>query len=560
MMIKGHEIQKTIPSLRWILKNAPPFLPGLSAIISMGVVGSLSGVATAIASKNMVDYAVKGDLRLAGIAAAFFGGVMLLNLATNIMGSLLATRLNESMSNSMRQHLFNELMGTEWMPLSAYHSGDLLTRLTSDVGAVANCLVSTFPSILFLGVQFLAAFITLLHYEPRLAFIAFVLGPATVLFSRIWGRKLKQLNLNVKDSESIYRSYLQESLQNFLIIKSFRLEDYSQKALQGLHETRMSWVLKLNRTTLKANAILGGGFMSGYFVAFVWGTYRLSQKAISFGTLTAFLQLVSQVQGPFIGLARTLPQIIGAIASAGRIMELEAMEKEKADEKVPAPGAVGISFRNAAFSYNEGQAVLEQVSTEIRPGEIAALIGTSGEGKTTMIRILLALLRPDKGEVFFTNERGRGYQVSAATRDWITYVPQGNTLFSGTIADNLRYGKPDATREEMEKAARAACAWGFIKRLPEGLDTEIGEQGLGLSEGQAQRIAIARALLKKAPVLILDEATSALDVQSEMHVLNSIKNIGYTCTCLVITHRPSVRRICSRVLKLQDGVLIEEAV
>lgn len=241
-------------------------------------------------------------------------------------------------------------------------------------------------------------------------------------------------------------------------------------------------------------------------------------------------------------------------------MELEAMEREGEAEPVPALQAVGIRFHNTGFSYNDEQPVLENVSVQINPGETVALIGTSGEGKTTLIRLLLALLRPRTGEVSFFDGQGHTYRVTAATREWITYVPQGNTLFSGTIADNLHYGKPEASYQDMERAARAAGAWNFIKKLPQGLDTVIGEKGLGLSEGQAQRIAIARAFLKQAPVLILDEATSALDVQTEMHILNSVKNLGYTCTCLIITHRPSARKICSRVFKLQEGVLLEEAV
>ncbi len=558
MKIKGFEIRDTLPVLHWMGNNARSLWSGLALIIIMGLVGSLSGVAAAVTSKHMVDNAVKGDLCWAGIFAAIFGALLLMNLGMNISGSLVATRVSEAMSNSMREKIFSELIMTEWMQLSVYHSGDLLTRLTSDVSAVTGCIVNTLPSILFLGVQFIAAFATLLYYEPKLAFLAFALGPATVFLSRLWSRKLKELNIRAKESESAYRSYLQENMQNFSLIKSFRLEEHNQKALQELHNNRMSWVLKLNRATLTASAILSGGFMSSYFVAFVWGTYRLAQNAISFGTLTAFLQLVSQVQGPFIGLTRTLPQVIAGMASAERLIELEEMERERPTEPVPALSSLGISFNKTAFSYDDEQEVLVNASAKIHPGEIVALVGTSGEGKTTMIRLLLALLRPNDGTVSFFDAEGQVYPASVSTREWITYVPQGNTLFSGTIADNIRYGKPDSTYEEMEKAAQDACAWNFIKKLPEGFDTVIGEKGLGLSEGQAQRIAIARAFLRQVPILILDEATSALDTQSEMYILNSIKNLGRTCTCLIITHRSSALKICSRIIKLQDGYLIEE--
>ena len=239
-------------------------------------------------------------------------------------------------------------------------------------------------------------------------------------------------------------------------------------------------------------------------------------------------------------------------------MELETMSLEKEASPVPYCENVGVRFREVSFHYSADKPILDKVTTEIIPGQLVALVGSSGEGKTTLIRLLLALLRPSEGKVCFTDSAGSSYEATAATRDWIAYVPQENTLFSGTIANNLRSGKIDATPQEMETAARAACAWRFIEELPQGLDTIIGERGHGLSEGQAQRIAIARAFLKKAPFMILDEATSALDTETEMSVLSAIKDLGYPCTCLVITHRLTALKICSRVLRIQEGKLIEE--
>lgn len=559
MKIKN-ECYKLLLPIFWILKEIKYFIPGLILIMLIEAAGALSGVAIAISSKNMVDYAVAGNLSLACIAAVFFGGVILLNLGMRIGRSLLGVKISEKMSNTIRQRFFNKLMNTEWLALSAYHSGDLLTRLTSDVGAIVNCVVSVIPGILGLGVQLVAAFLTLLHYEPRLAVLAFILGPVTVLFSRVWGRKLKNLQIKVQESESAYRSFIQEALQNITIIKCFQQQSYNQDLLQELHNTRMNWVIARNHTTLTASTIMGLGYWIGYFFAFGWGAIRLSQKAISFGTMTAFLQLVGQVQGPFSGLAQTLPQIIAAFASTERLITIEDLETEKAEENMPHVENVGIHFNQTGFCYTEGQPVLNEVSAEIKPGEVVALVGPSGEGKTTIIRLLLALLKPSEGELFFTDSFGNRYEVSAATREWITYVPQGNTLFSGTIADNLRYGRTDATKQEMEKALRTASAWEFIEKLPDGMDTVIGEKGLGLSEGQAQRIAIARAFLRKAPLLILDEATSSLDMKSEMNVLNAVKDLKPGCTCLVITHRPSALKICTRVMRLQDSRLADEAV
>lgn len=557
MKIKN-EIQKAWRAFCWIKPDISPFLLGLAVILLINVLGALMGVSTAIASKHMVDYAVAGQLNMAGLAAAIFVGLIIINLLMRVGESLLSVRISESFSNVMRQRFFKRLMETEWLPLSAYHSGDILTRLTSDVNNITNCLVRVIPSIVALGVQLVASFLTLMYFEPRLAILAFLLGPFTIIFSRVWGRKLKYLHVKVQESESSYRSYIQEAVQNFVIIKSFGLERHSHDVLQGLHENRMRWIIERNRITLTANNVMALGYWAGYFLAFGWGVVRLSQKAISFGTVTALLQLVQQVQEPFMGLARTYPQIVAMIASAGRLMELETMQMEKTTQHLPELKDVGISFREVSFCYTDNKPVLNKITTEILPGQLVALVGSSGEGKTTLIRLLLALLRPSKGAVCFTDTRGGRYEVSAATRNWVTYVPQGNTLFSGTIADNLRSGKTNATLEEMENAARAACAWGFIEELPQGLYTLIGERGHGLSEGQAQRIAIARAFLKQAPVIIMDEATSALDTETEMAVLSAVKYLSHNCTCLVITHRLTALKICSRILRIRDGKLIEE--
>ncbi|MGE5403944.1 MAG: ABC transporter ATP-binding protein [Candidatus Saccharibacteria bacterium] len=552
------ELNKTWASIIWVYNYSRPFWPGILAILVLGVVDSLGRVVIAIASKNMIDYAVKGDLKLAAFAAGGFGILVLILMGSGIISSLVSVKTSEAMSNNMRQQIFQQLTDTEWLRLSSYHSGDLITRMTSDIGVITNVVVSVIPGMVALAVQFTAAFFTLLHYEPKLAILAFFLGPVAVLFSRVWGRTLKRYNTHIMESESNYRSYIQESLQNLMIIKVFQLEDYSREALQDLHQKRMFWVIRRNRFNLGASATLGFGFWVGYFTAFCWGAYRLSQKAISFGTLTAFLQLVQQIQNPFVGLARTFPQLIAAFASCDRLMELEELDKEDDVPKLEPKEEVGLAFQQASFAYPDGQKVLEKISIRIEPGEIVALTGSSGEGKTTMIRLLLALLRPVEGKVCFIDRNEQEYEVSAATREWVSYVPQGNTLFSGLISTNLRRGKPDATEEEMEQAARTACAWSFVEELPNRFDTVIGEGGLGLSEGQAQRLAIARALLKKAPVLILDEATSALDMVTEIKVLQEIKNLDHNPTCLVITHRPSALKICSRVLRLEDGMLTEE--
>jgi ABC-type multidrug transport system fused ATPase/permease subunit len=342
-----------------------------------------------------------------------------------------------------------------------------------------------------------------------------------------------------------------------LVIKAFCLEQGSAERIEGLQNQRLHWISRRSKMGAAASSTLSMGYWSGYFFAFGWGSFGLSKGTTTFGTLTAFLQLVGQVQGPMVGLANTLPQMIALVGSAGRLREFESLQMENNSRAVPGWDSVGIYLDNISFSY-ENKPVFKNLSIRIAPGEIVALVGPSGEGKTTFVRLLLSLLNITEGHIYFTNDKGEKMEVSAASRAFLSYVPQGNTLFSGTIADNLRVGCSDASDSELEAVSRSACAWEFIEKLPEGLNTVIGEKGHGLSEGQAQRLAIARALLHKAPVLVLDEATSALDAKTELKVLQTIQRQNPGRTCIAITHRMTVLKICSRVLKLEDGRIVEQ--
>lgn len=553
-------IKRISSSILWIAKDTKKYIVSLIVIIILGIMSSLSSVAMAIISRSLVDNAMSGNIRLVLYYAIAFGFIIIINLGMNALSSTTAVRTQEGFSNTLRQRMFGRISGAEWSQISKYHSGDILTRLTSDIGTVASGVVDILPSIISLGAQLIAAFITLLIYAPYLAVLAFVFGPLTVLLSRIWGRKLKKYHKKIQESESAYRSFIQESVENITIVKAFRMEERNIKTISSLHNERMGWVLKRNRTGIAANSILALGYWVSYFIAFGWGALQLAKKTITYGTLTAFIQLIGQIQGPFIGLSRTLPQIIATLGSAERLMELEELEIEKDNQKLDFTESVGIHLQNVSFSYNREDNVVSDATFKINPGEIVALTGPSGEGKTTIIRLLLAFLKPISGSVVFFDVNGAEYKASASTRDWIAYVPQGNTLFSGTISDNIRSGFEEATEEDLIEAAKISCAWEFIKTLPNGLNTVIGENGLGLSEGQAQRIALARAIVRKAPVLILDESTSALDMDLEMRVLEGIKNLKPSRSCLVITHRLSALQICSKVLSLKNGIIRKEPV
>lgn len=541
----------------WLARETKGHIKSLLILLSIQVISALTGAGMAIVSKNLVDHAIEGKIDYVVYYGIAFGCIIILSLGSNAISSLINARTNELFSNSLRQRMFARISGSEWSDITKYHSGDLLTRLTSDINTISNGVVNVLPSIISLGVSLIASFATLLYYEPYLAIFAVIFSPFSIIVSRLWGRKIKIFHKKIQEAESAYRSYIQESLENITVVKAFRMEEKAVETVETLHNDRMKWVLKRNRTGVAASMILAGGYWLSYLIAFGWGAIGLANKTITYGTLTAFLQLIGQVEAPFIGLSRTLPQVITTISSAERLMELEKMEMERGKDKLDPNTSVELSFKDVSFSYNKDDTVLKNVSLSIKPGEVVAITGPSGEGKTTIIRLCLALLKPDNGSVKFFDSSGNEFPASASTRDWIAYVPQGNTLFSGTIADNLRNGYADATDEEIIAAAKTACAWEFIEKLPDGLDTVIGENGLGLSEGQAQRLALARAILRPVPVLILDEATSALDVDLEMRVLEGIKNLSPKRSCLVITHRLSALQICSRVLRLKDGIIEE---
>lgn len=551
------QVRKNFEIFIWIKGQIRPFILSFIMIIVLNSILSLCGVGMAVLSKNLIDSASAGDRsRMINVIIAF-AAIILLQVGLQMVISPMTAGLQEKLSNRIRRGTFAHIITSEWEDFSRYHSGELLTRLTRDIGMMVNIIVNSIPGIFSFGVGLLAAFGTLFIYEPVLALFAFVLGPAALLLSRLFGRRIKKFHVEMQESEGAYRSFIHESIQNLLIIKAFGLEEKTIGKIGRLQNNMVNLVLGRSRVSAATNSVLSIGYWLGYFFAFGWGVLRLSDGEASFGTLAAFLQLVGQIHGPFIGLAYTYPRLVSAMASAGRLMEIEGMKTEARDYEAKKWPSAGIVFEDVSFFYEEEKPVLKEVSAEIKPGETIALMGPSGDGKTTLIRLILSFIKPRRGRVFFENAHGEYMEACAASRLLVSYVPQGNTLFSGTISENLRLGYPGASEVELKAAAVGACAWEFIEKLPEGLNTIIGERGLGLSEGQAQRIAIARALLHKAPVLILDEATSALDAETEKRVLLAIKGLSNTPTCIVITHRPSALEICSRVMRLQEGRLVE---
>lgn len=542
----------TFGSMSWLLRFMKPFWPQLTLIVVVDSLLSLIGVATAIISKQAIDAATTGMQSALLMNIAIFAVVAFVNLGVASAMSMFSVVVNERLAYSVRRSVFKRILDAKWAECAKYHSGDLLTRVTSDINAVAGGITSVLPSIVALIVRFIAAFFTLLVYEPRLSLFAFLLGPVAVLASRVLGKRMKRIQIKVQESESAYRSYMQETFANLTIVKAFAYKDAAVEDLEALQNNRMKWITRRNRLSILTGLVLSGSYWVSYLVAFGWGTYQMSLGLITYGTMTAFMQLIQQVQGPIMGLAQTVPQIIGIAASSERIMTLSNFEEEAYVGTISGAQAIGVRISGVDVSYADGDPVLKNLSMDIKPGETVALRGASGIGKTTLVRVLLSLLSPNAGSVEYYNNTGESVAANPGVRGLIAYVPQGNTLFSGTIGDNLRMGKGTASREEMAHALERACAWEFVSQLPNGIDTAVGERGLGLSEGQAQRIAIARALLRGAPFLILDEATSALDAVTEAKILEHLGEVKKACTCLLITHREAAVKLCDRQIMLEQ--------
>nr|WP_297769552.1 ABC transporter ATP-binding protein [uncultured Butyrivibrio sp.] len=543
--------EDAIVYFKWCLNYTKPYLPQLALLMGFDFLGTFMSVGMAIIGKKLIDKASIGDLSGLWKIIIIYVAVILGSQLMGIISSLMAVVVYEKFGFGIRKKVYRRILDTCWIDISKYHTGDLMTRLTSDVSAVSDGIANTIPTILRLMVELLVTFCTLAYYDLRLAIFALLVAPIAMIASFWLGRKLKYLTVKVQQTESKYRSFMQESLANILIEKSFCLEDYSEQRLTQLRDERIYWVFKRNRTNMYASAAMGLSFQLGYIVAFAWGAICIANKTITYGTMTVFLQLVNRIQAPIVSLAQLIPKIISMLASAGRIIELQDLPKEKYLGKSITPEKIGVKVETISFGYTE-ELVFEDASIDFKPGEFTAIVGKSGIGKTTLVRLIMAFTDKMKGNIEFYNEKGESIEASPDARQFIAYVPQGNTLFSGSIRDNIRMGKKDATDEEIVEALESAAAYDFIKEFPKGIDTIIGEKGVGISEGQAQRIAIARALVKKAPFLILDEATSSLDESTELRVLEGIRKWNPSPTCLLITHRRSVLQYCDREIQIVD--------
>lgn len=554
-LINIDDLKEFFIKIKWILSHAKPVIPFLIFTTVISSASSLISVYNTLISKSLIDNAIGGNtsqvIKYLIIMISITLGMMLLNPITSLLSTHASTKLNQNIQNKMFEHIEY----SSWLEQSKFHSVSLLTRITSDVATISSTLLSTIPNIISILVTLLASFSTLIYLAPSIAIIAIFIGPFLVLVSRYFSKKLKDLYKKAQEEDVKYRAFIQESVQNIMIVKTFCMEKINMDRLIQIQNNKYNIAMK--NTKLSAMTGLAMSLCSNlaYFTIFCWGALNISTGVTTYGTFTAMLQLYGKVQSPFSSLASMFPGLISTIAAAERLMELEEIPLEKSSEKEVIDFInPEITFEDVSFEYKKGIKIINDINLTIPYGETIAFVGPSGEGKTTLIRLILALINPSSGKVYL-KENNKKDSFNRDYRNLISYVPQGNTLFSGTIEDNLRYGNFEATEEEIYEALKNACALDFVNELENGIETVIGEKATGISEGQAQRLAIARSFLRKKPILILDEATSALDPETEVSVLKSVKSLPHKPTCIIITHRPSALNICHRIIRLEKGHL-----
>ena len=545
---------------KWLMHYSKPYIGKITAVTLLNLSSTVITLVMAMISKKIIDDATSGATKNSVLTfVGIYLGLIILSQVVTVVVTLASTMLGERFSFGIRKQVYEKIITSDWMSVKAYHTGDLMTRMTSDAGNIANGIIWTIPEILQLIVELILVFCLLFYYSPLLACFSLIIAPVAAICMAWLGKKLKKLTVKVQESEAAYRSFMQESMANLLIVKAFANEDYSIKRLVDLREERFSWVYKKTKLGLVSSTAMSFSFQLGYIVAFAYGAIQVAGNVITYGTMSLFLQLVNRIQSPIMQLAQQIPKLISILASAGRVIELQAIaEEEKLKENIEAK-RIGITVDGLSFGYTD-ETVIDNASFEIRPGEFVAIVGESGIGKTTLVRLIMSFLNGSKDAIMFYNENGEKEPSNASTRKFISYVPQGNTLFSGTIRENIRMGNLEASDEEIIEALKMASGYDFVMSLDKGLDTVIGERGHGLSEGQAQRIAIARTLVRKAPFMILDEATSALDEATELKVLEGLKKLDPKPTCLIITHRRSILDYCDREIRIENKKVNEEKI
>lgn len=541
---------------KWLYSYAAKYKWIIVIYIVIGLFATGLALAASLVTKNLINEVLGGKISAAAVALYVFLGLS--GIAVSALNRRLSAKISLRVNNEIRADVFGKFISTTWEEVSAFHSGDLLNRINGDVSTVADSVIGWIPSVTIKSAQFIGAIAIICYYDAAMALLSLISIPAAALISSLLLRKMRSYGTKIREAGSELMSFFEESLQNIQTVKAFGLSQSLDNRLAQLQKIYYDTSLEYNALSVK---VTSGMSVLGLFVSYLcmgWCIFRLFTGAIDIGTMVLFIQLSSYLSSSISSLISSVPTVISATVSAGRIISVLNLPREEEDESLAAREiadfgeAPEIEFRDVSFGYKNGGKVFSEVNLTVAPGEFAAFVGPSGGGKTTLLRLLLGLVKPQSGKATLS-AKGKTTEISSVTRRIFTYVPQEKAMFSGTVAEMLRLFSPEATDEEINAALKAACAYDFVAALPEGINTPLGERGAGFSEGQNQRLAIARAVLRKAPVLLLDEATSALGLETERRVLENITALCRGKTLIVMTHRESVLPLCDSVYRISGG-------
>lgn len=558
--LNHNEISKILHSWGWIFSYILRYKGQVIAFSLIGLLSTGLGLFTSWVMKDLID-SVTGEIsmKIAPVAAVYLGTAVAKIFITALTNRVsLKIRLNVGIQ--IKNDVYNKLMNTEWTAISAFHSADIMTRTGTDVGIVSNMVLSYIPNVVTALVNFIGAFFIILHYDPIMALIALAGAPVTVLTARFRFGKATEFQKKNRELAGERLAIEEESYQNLQTIKSFGLVELFSQRFKEFQQKGYGVAMEQNRYQNQMMIVMSLMGQLVTYSCYGFALYRLWKGDITYGTLSLFMSMAASLTGSFSSVVSLVPSFIRAGISAGRVLDVLELPTEKTEltdgEKKFIENAksqkLTLIGKDITCAYNESAVVYNKSSFTAQSGKITAFIGASGKGKTSTLRLLLGLLKPQTGEIIVRNEDGDEIELSAATRKLFSYVPQNNTIFSGTIADNLRLVKQDATDEEIQKVLEDACAWDFVSKLPNTINTKITERGQCFSDGQNQRLSIARALLADTPILLLDEATSALDVETEKKVISNILTYNRNKMIILTSHKPSVFTLSDSIYSVSE--------
>lgn len=569
--IREGVLKTMLHQTRWIYRYARHYWLVILFYTLIGLLGTVVSLGSSLVSKDLVDI-ITGHQT--GALLSTFAAMIGLAIGSTVMAQLsnyASNWISLKVDNEIKADIFSKMLVTDWESIAAYHTGDLLTRWDDDASNISNGILNWVPNLIINLFRFVSAFIVVIYYDASFAIFSFLGVPVTLLMSKTLMKRMLNNNKRSAAMDAKISGFNQECFSNIQTIKAFNLIPLYVDYLKQLQKDYVKMRMDFQRMSMLTSFLMATMGLLVSYSSYGWGIYRVWDGVISYGTMTMFLSLSGTLTGTLNSLISLVPNAINLTTSAGRIMDILDMPREDFSQDTTVrtfmeqfqPAGIHLAVKQLDYTYHNGTEVFHQASLQADPHEIVALVGPSGEGKTTMLRLILALLKPVQGEIVLWGGSGSSQEtlsLSPSCRQMFSYVPQGNTMFSGTIAENMRHVKPDATEEEIKEALITACAWDFVSAMKDGIHSVLMERGGGLSEGQAQRLSIARALLRKSPVLLLDEATSALDVATERKILKHIREDNTPRTCIVTTHRPTVLSMCNRVYEIREKkcVILEQ--